>query len=90
MVRIHGTRRNIWYSLCMDDTVEIERVAPGPMEPLLTVREAALTLRVSRQTVWRRVRAGELRAVRLGGPGSTVRIPARAVNELMRNYVGVA
>lgn len=36
---------------------------------MLTVHEAALSLRVSEQTVWRRVRAGELRAVQLGGPG---------------------
>jgi excisionase family DNA binding protein len=50
---------------------EVERVAPGSTEPLLTIREAALSLRVSEQTVWRRVRAGELRAVQLGGPGST-------------------
>lgn len=85
---IHRFRRgrNVWYSLGMDDTVEIERVAAGPMVPLLTVHEAAETLRVSEQTIWRRVRAGELRAVRLGGPGSAVRIPCAAIRELLQTY----
>jgi excisionase family DNA binding protein len=69
---------------------EVERVAPGSTEPLLTIREAALSLRVSEQTVWRRVRAGELRAVQLGGPGSTVRIPCAAIRELLRTYAKAA
>jgi excisionase family DNA binding protein len=70
----------------MADTIEIGRLPETERGALLTVHEAAATLRVSKQTVWRRVRAGELRAVRLGGPGTAVRIPARAVRELMQTY----
>ncbi|HZS25369.1 MAG TPA: helix-turn-helix domain-containing protein [Gaiellaceae bacterium] len=42
---------------------------------LLTVAEAAQTLRVSPRTVYNRVRAGELPALRLGsGPKAPIRI----------------
>jgi excisionase family DNA binding protein len=42
---------------------------------LVTVDEAAKTLRLSRASVYRRIRAGELGAVRLGvGPFAPVRI----------------
>jgi excisionase family DNA binding protein len=41
----------------------------------LTVAEVAAELACSEPTVRRRIRAGELPAVRLGGPGSGVRIP---------------
>jgi excisionase family DNA binding protein len=64
----------------MNGTVE---AAP---QLLLTVAEVAGRLHVSRQTVWRRVRSGELRAVRVGG--HLVRVPADAVDELVRNYNG--
>jgi excisionase family DNA binding protein len=41
----------------------------------LTVAEVAERLRCSEPTVRRRIRAGELPAVRLGGPGTAVRVP---------------
>ena len=41
----------------------------------LTVAEVAAELACSEPTVRRRIRAGELPAVRLGGPGSGVRVP---------------
>lgn len=54
---------------------------------LLTVDEAAATLRLSRATVWRRIKTGELAAVRLGNSaGSAVRVPAAAIRELQRDY----
>jgi excisionase family DNA binding protein len=42
---------------------------------MLTVAEVAERLRCSEPTVRRRIRAGEIPAVRLGAPGSAVRIP---------------
>ena len=45
----------------------------------LTVAEVAAELACSEPTVRRRVRAGELPAVRLGGRGSGVRIPRAAL-----------
>jgi excisionase family DNA binding protein len=51
------------------------------------VPEAAVTLRVSEATVWRRITTGELRAVRLGvNAGSAVRVPAAALNDFIRQY----
>jgi excisionase family DNA binding protein len=41
----------------------------------LTVAEVAERLRCSEPTVRRRIREGELPAVRLGGSGSAVRVP---------------
>lgn len=41
---------------------------------LLTVAEVADRLRCSRQTIWRRVHDGSLPGIRLGGPGSSIRI----------------
>lgn len=41
----------------------------------LTVADVAAELACSEPTVRRRIRAGEIPAVRLGGPGSAVRIP---------------
>jgi excisionase family DNA binding protein len=41
----------------------------------LTVADVAAELACSEPTVRRRIRAGELPAVQLGGPGSGVRIP---------------
>ena len=41
----------------------------------LTVAEVAAELACSEPTVRRRIRAGDIPAVRLGGPGSGVRIP---------------
>jgi excisionase family DNA binding protein len=47
----------------------------------LSVREAAGMLNVSRITVRRKIAAGELLAVQLGGRGSSIRIPRDALNE---------
>jgi excisionase family DNA binding protein len=44
----------------------------------LTVAEAADLLGVKHQTVRRKIRAGEIPAVQLGGPGSHIRIPRAA------------
>ena len=45
----------------------------------LTVAEVAAELACSEPTVRRRIRAGEIPAVRLGPRGSGVRIPRRAL-----------
>jgi excisionase family DNA binding protein len=42
----------------------------------LSVSEVALRLGVSAATIRRKIAAGELLAVQLGGPGSSVRVPA--------------
>jgi excisionase family DNA binding protein len=47
---------------------ELDRVPIGHLPALLTVPEVAATLRVDASTVYRAVRLGNLRAVRLGGP----------------------
>ena len=44
---------------------------------LLTVRQAANRLGVHEDTVWRRIRRGDLPAVQLGGRGTAVRIDER-------------
>jgi excisionase family DNA binding protein len=48
-----------------------------PEPRLLTLDEAARRLRVSKATVWRRVRNGSIFAVQLGGPRSALRIDER-------------
>lgn len=48
---------------------------------LLTVREVADTLRLSRMTIYRLVHAGEIRSVRVG---RSFRIPRTAVDEILR------
>jgi excisionase family DNA binding protein len=48
---------------------------PAHQREYLTVAEVAAELACSEPTVRRRIRAGEIPAVRLGGPGSGVRIP---------------
>ncbi len=63
---------------------ELERLPfSRQLTGLLTVPEVAATLRVDPSTVYRAVRNGNLRAVRLGGSGSAVRIPADALEELL-------
>jgi excisionase family DNA binding protein len=60
-----------------------------PPEPLLTVAEVCTALRISQATAWRRIRAGDLRAVQLGGTsGSAVRVPASAMREFVKAYNG--
>jgi excisionase family DNA binding protein len=67
----------------MPHVQELDKVPAGNLPPLLTVAEVAAALRVDVSTVYRAVREGRLRAVRLGGPGSSVRIPASALEELL-------
>ena len=43
---------------------------------LLTLDEVASTLGLSRRTVERRVKAGEIPALQLGGPRTAIRVPA--------------
>jgi excisionase family DNA binding protein len=50
---------------------------------LLTPSEAAIALRVSVHTVYRLCKVGDLPSIRLGGPGSSVRIPVAAIDELL-------
>jgi excisionase family DNA binding protein len=52
---------------------------PEHAREYLTVAEVAAELSCSEPTVRRRIRAGELPAVRLGGHGSGVRIPRAAL-----------
>ncbi len=72
----------------MDDTLELERLGHGDRTGLLTIAETAATLRLSEATVWRRVRDGQLEAVRLGARGSAVRVRASSVSALMHDYNG--
>jgi excisionase family DNA binding protein len=51
-------------------------------DDLLTTNEAARMLRVSRATVTRWVRLGQLRAVRL--PSGGIRIPRKEIERLLR------
>lgn len=52
---------------------------------LLTPAEVAKLARLDRQTVYRYIKAGKLSAVHLTGrgPGRPIRIPARAVRDLL-------
>jgi excisionase family DNA binding protein len=71
----------------MEKIAELDMVPPGASPTLLTVEEAAASLRLSRASVYRRIAAGELRAVRLGPQaGSSVRVPVSALLEFARNY----
>jgi excisionase family DNA binding protein len=51
---------------------------------LLTVKEAAYKLRVSPLTIRRRISAGELEALQLGGPGKPLRIAPGALEALLQ------
>jgi len=52
---------------------------PEHRGPYLTVSEVAAMLTCSEPTVRRRIRAGDLPAVQLGGAGSAVRVPRAAL-----------
>ena len=54
------------------------RTEIAAVQEFLTVAEAADLLGVNHQTVRRWISQGELPAVRLGGPGSHIRIPRDA------------
>lgn len=54
---------------------------------LLTVDEVAAELRLSPQTVYRRIGAGELAAVQLGsGPKAPIRVRAGAVAQFLASH----
>jgi excisionase family DNA binding protein len=55
----------------------------APPQALLTPSEAAIALRVSVHTIYRLVRSGDLPGVHIAGPGSSIRIPAAVIEELL-------
>jgi excisionase family DNA binding protein len=48
---------------------------------LLTVEQVAARLQVSKPTVYRLINQGQLPALQLAGPGSTIRIAERELEE---------
>ena len=72
----------------MGEIAELEIVpAWAALPTLLTVEEAAASLRLSRASVYRRIASGELRAVRLGSQaGSAVRVPVASLRQFARDY----
>jgi excisionase family DNA binding protein len=63
----------------MNDMRSLHTVAE-PAEKMLTVAEVAMRCHCSAHTIRRRIAAGELPAVQLGGPGTALRVPAAALN----------
>jgi excisionase family DNA binding protein len=59
-------------------------------ERLLTVPEVAERVGLSERQVWRKIRAGVLPAVQLGGRGSAVRVPADELEAWLRGPGGPA
>jgi excisionase family DNA binding protein len=55
-------------------------VNSGPMPGAVSIREAAITLGVSTDTIRRRIADGELASFRLG---ATIRIPASEIRRLL-------
>jgi len=51
----------------------------APSRQFLTVAEVAMRLGVSAPTIRRRIASGEIPAVQLGGPGTSVRVPHAAL-----------
>ncbi len=49
----------------------------------LTIKQVAQMLQVSEGTVRNLIASGRLRSVQLAGPGSSVRIPRRSVEQLL-------
>ena len=60
------------------------------VERLLTVSEVADRLALSRASVYRKVHAGEIPAVRLGGDGNSLRVPERELREWLYSTPVVA
>ena len=60
--------------------------SPGPHDPLRTVNEVAVALRVSKMTIYRLVHAGELAAIRVG---RSFRVPDSAVRAYL-DHAGAA
>jgi excisionase family DNA binding protein len=52
--------------------------------PLLTLRETAAFLRQSERSIRRKVAAGDLPAIRLGGPGTPLRFDSRELESWLR------
>ena len=64
-----------------------EKGAPlAPGLELLTVREVATMLRVSKMTVYRLIDAGSLRSLRIG---HSLRLPSSSVREYLRDAQAV-
>jgi excisionase family DNA binding protein len=62
-------------------------IGQSAMSDLLTITDVATKLRISRASVYRMLRAGELRAVRLGGQANRpVRIDAAELAERVRSW----
>ena len=59
-----------------EETTEASTEAPRRLPVMLTVREVSDCLDISRRTIYKLVKRGELESVRVGGQH---RIPARAV-----------
>lgn len=58
------------------------------MPALLTVKQAAVELSLSRDSVYGEIRSGRLRAVRVGkGSGSEWRVPVEALPEFISSLV---
>jgi excisionase family DNA binding protein len=53
---------------------------------VLTPAEAAAALRVSVDTIYRLARTGDLPSIHIAGPGSSIRIPAAAIDDLLGQY----
>jgi excisionase family DNA binding protein len=53
---------------------------------VLTPVEAAAALRVSVDTIRRLCRTGDLPSIHLAGPGSSIRIPAAAIDDLLGQH----
>jgi excisionase family DNA binding protein len=70
-------RRDTWLSM------NSLREAPE----LLSVGEVALLLRCSSPTVYRRVQAGEIPAIRLGSGRAALRIPRAELEEWLERHV---
>jgi excisionase family DNA binding protein len=52
--------------------------------PFLSIAEVAVLLGVSAPTVRRKVADGDLPAVQLGGPGTSIRVPRKALEDWLR------
>jgi excisionase family DNA binding protein len=55
----------------------MEKNEPDTKSPFLTIPEVAAMLRLSRQSIERRVKTGEIPAVRTGRTGRSIRIDGR-------------
>ena len=53
---------------------------------VLTPVEAAAALRVSVDTIRRLCRTGDLPSIHIAGPGTSIRIPAAAIDDLLGQH----